>query len=386
MRVLYDSQGFDMQKHGGVTRSFVELYKHFPKEVQARFGVIETDNVYLNNIGFPASGTSYRNFPFGEDNLVKHFLYKLYYNLKYKRYKEWDKTPQLNMLESVRQIKEGEYEIFHPTFFAPYFLPYLGNKPMVLTVHDMIVELFPHYFSSTNNQLIWKNILIPKAKHLIVVSECTKRDLQRLFHISDEKISVIYHGADQTPYIPSGIRPIENEYLLFVGDRWLYKNFTKFVYAVVPVLKRHKDLFVICTGSPFSQDEIRLLKENELLERFVHKFIQSDQELFDVYHNALAFVYPSEYEGFGIPILEAYKAGCPVMLNNSSCFPEIAGDAAIYFDMNDKGTDFESQFECLYRMNGNERNSLLHKQRERLMRYTWERASEQLAEVYRQLC
>ena len=102
----------------------------------------------------------------------------------------------------------------------------------------------------------------------------------------------------------------------------------------------------------------------------------------DLYHYALAFVYPSSYEGFGIPILEAYKADCPVMLNRSSCFPEIAGDAAVYFKMDDVGSDFEEQFETLYHLNSNERNQLLVKQRERLSLYSWEKSAQKLSEVY----
>ena len=105
----------------------------------------------------------------------------------------------------------------------------------------------------------------------------------------------------------------------------------------------------------------------------------------DLYHHAVAFVYPSAYEGFGIPILEAYKAGCPVMLNQTSCFPEIAGDAAVYFKINHEKSDFEEQFETLYHLDANERQRLLSKQRERLERYSWDKSAEQLAGIYRQI-
>ena len=385
MKILYDSQAFDMQKHGGVSRCFVELYKHLPKDVFAKFSILETDNVYLNNIGIPSKGTLYDNFLSKKDGRIKKSLYKIYYNCKYGHYKNWDCMPQMNYYESIRQIKMGNYDIFHPTFFSPYYLPFLPKKPLVLTVHDMITELFPNYFPATNSQVVWKNILIPRADHIIAVSECTKRDLQTFFNVPDEKVTVIYHGTDNMPYVPSGNKPVERRYLLYVGDRWLYKNFGNFAKAVVPVLDKHKDLSVVCTGSPFSENEIQMLKKHGIYDRFIQIFVKSDKEFLDLYHNAIAFVYPSEYEGFGIPILEAYKADCPVMLNNASCFPEIAGNAAVYFEMNESGSNFEEQFELLYSFSAEEKEELLKKQRQQLSKYTWERSAQQLAEVYRKL-
>lgn len=167
MKILYDSQAFDMQKHGGVSRCFVELYKHLPKDVCAKFSILETDNVYLNNIGIPSKGTLYDNFLSKKDSRIKKSLYKIYYNCKYGHYKNWDCMPQINYYESIRQIKMGNYDIFHPTFFSPYYLPFLPKKPLVLTVHDMITELFPNYFPATNSQVVWKNILIPRATTLL---------------------------------------------------------------------------------------------------------------------------------------------------------------------------------------------------------------------------
>ena len=120
-------------------------------------------------------------------------------------------------------------------------------------------------------------------------------------------------------------------------------------------------------------------------DRFIHMFMETTQDMMDLYHNAVAFVYPSSYEGFGIPILEAYKADCPIMLNHASCFPEIAGDAAVYFTMKKDSSDFEEKFETLYHLNGNEREALLDKQRERLKRYSWEKSAKELVNIYKRL-
>lgn len=379
MKVLYDLQAFDMQTHGGVSRCFAELYSHRPAFVDAHISVKETDNVYLQELGFPPKGTLYKNFLCDKDTKLKHFLFKLKYNIQYGKFSRLDKRPLINLFETESVLKKGDFDIFHPTFFDDYFLPFLGKKPFVITVHDMIPEIF----SIDKHQVEQKLAIIPKATHIVAVSERTKQDLVRIMHVPEEKVSVIYHGSDEEPYMPSTTAPIAEEYILFVGTRYEYKNFKAFCKSCVVILKRHPQLKIVCTGVPFSPEEIQLFESLGIKDRMVHRFVQTRQELFDLYHYAITFVYPSKYEGFGIPILEAYKADCPVMLNRASCFPEIAGDAAVFFDLNSEKSDFEEQFETLYRLTGDERGELIQRQRERMKLYSWSKSAAQLADVYK---
>lgn len=379
MKVLYDLQAFDMQTHGGVSRCFAELYSHRPAFVDAHISVKETDNVYLQELGFPPKGTLYKNFLCDKDTKLKHFLFKLKYNIQYGKFSRLDKRPLINLFETESVLKKGDFDIFHPTFFDDYFLPFLGKKPFVITVHDMIPEIF----SIDKHQVEQKLAIIPKATHIIAVSERTKQDLVRIMHVPEEKVSVIYHGSDEEPYTPSTTAPIAEEYILFVGTRYEYKNFKAFCKSCVGILKRHPQLKIVCTGVPFSPEEIQFFESLGIKDRMVHKFVQTSQELLDLYHYAFTFVYPSKYEGFGIPILEAYKADCPVMLNRASCFPEIAGDAAVFFDLNSEKSDFEEQFETLYRLTGDERGELIQRQRERMKLYSWSKSAAQLADVYK---
>lgn len=380
MKILYDHQAFDMQTHGGVSRCFVELYKHRPASMEATFGVRETDNVYLKTLGFPSSGYVYNHFISSRNFLTKRFFYKAYENIRAGHPSQWDHRPKLNQYYSERLLREGCFDVFHPTFFDPYFFDYIKDKPFVVTVHDMIPELYPAYYEADDEQIVWKRELVSKATHVIAVSEQTKNDVVRLLHVPAEKISVVYHGASDVPYVPSA--KSEPNYLLYVGERHYYKNFSAFIRECLPVLRRHSDLRVICTGCPFTEEENRFFHDEGVEGRFVHRFVDTDQELMDLYHHALAFVYPSSYEGFGLPILEAYKADCPVMLNKASCFPEIAGDAAMYFTIGDGPSDLEEQLEAVYGMKEEEREALLERQRLRLRRYSWRRAAEQLAAVY----
>lgn len=385
LKVLYDGQAFDMQTHGGVSRCFAELYKHLPQTVDADVVCLETDNVYMLNLGFKHKGTIYDGFLMKGNNAFKKFCYKIRYNFKYGKYSHWDKKPLLNNYETELRLQQGDFDIFHPTFFDPYFLPYLKGKPFVLTVHDMIPELYPQYYPSDEIQLTRKKKLIPLADHIVAVSENTKKDIMKFFDVPEEKISVVYHGTDTTPYYPTPNSNKYGKYVLYVGERQWYKNFNGFIKEMLPILERHKDLKIVCTGKPFSSEEQAIFNFFSISDRIEQLFVNGDQEFMDLYHNAICFVYPSEYEGFGIPILEAYKADCIVMLNHASCFPEIAGDAAVYFHMKDGESDFEEQFEKVYSMSSKEREALLQKQRERLTLYTWGNAARQLAEVYKKV-
>ena len=382
MKVLYDYQAFDMQTHGGVSRCFAELYSHLPQDIQAHIGVLESNNVYLQTMGVKPQGNIYKNFLCEKDSTLKYILFKLCYNVKHGDYRRWNRMPKINKLESIERLKKGNFDIFHPTFFDPYFFKYIGNKPYILTVHDMIPELFPQYYGHDNGQILQKNMTIPRAAHLIAVSEQTKKDMCRIMGVKEEQVSVVYHGADETPYVPSTGNDKDYEYLLYVGDRHFYKNFATFAKSCLPILKRHRDMKIICTGKPFTEEEKVMFKEWNMENRFVQLFVKTNQEMLDLYHHAVAFVYPSSYEGFGIPILEAYKAGCPVFLNHASCFPEIAGDAAVYFNIDSQKSNFEEKFEDFYHGNANERKVLIEKQTARLKLYSWRKSAQQLADIY----
>lgn len=387
MRILYDAQAFELQTHGGVSRCFVELSRHLPDNVEVRFGVAETDNVYLQDMGFPAIGDTYSRFLGMGDSKFKWLLFKLCYNIKYAQWKKLTCRPQLNLFEIERQFSSWNFDVFHPTFFDPSFLPALRKtgKPFVLTVHDMIAELYPQYFDPKAKHLQDKRILINAADHIVAVSEQTKQDLINLMGVDEKRITVIYHGADETLYIPTQGFSMGFDYILFVGARNLYKNFIGFVQGVLPLLREHTALKVVCTGIPFSTDEEDMLAATGMRDRFVQIFAKDDQHLSDLYHHAICFVYPSEYEGFGIPILESWRADCPVILNDIPVFREVAQDTVVYSHISHDGGDLTEKLHSIYNMSANERESLLSKQRERLCEFTWTKAAMQLENVYRNL-
>lgn len=379
IRVLYDYQAFQMQRYGGVSRCFMELYKHLPSEIHAEIAVRESDNVYIKDLkGIKPVGFQYNNFICKRYFYGKGRLHKIYDKITHGGY-----YPNFNQKYSIELLKRGDYDIFHPTFFGDYFLPYLKGKPFVLTIHDMLLENYPQYFPKSNGQIVMKRRLAPLASAIIVVSEHTKKDVVRLLKIPEEKIHVVYHGCSFPKVCCSPLSGVkESSYILYVGERRYYKNFDLFVKNIVPFLRHKPEINVVCTGSPFRQEEIQMLQELNLSDRFIHYWVSSDEEFYLLYHNALCFVYPSEYEGFGIPILEAYQADCPVLLNCASCFPEIAGEAALYFKMQEGSSDLCDKLERLCHMDRQEREALLVKQRQRLALYSWDKSAKQLAKIY----
>jgi glycosyltransferase involved in cell wall biosynthesis len=299
----------------------------------------------------------------------------------YKKVFKIKEHSDINLLHSIEELKKGRFDLFHPTYFNDYFLPYLNGKPFVITIHDMIPELYPQLFCPDDIQVVMKRKLANLADAIIAVSENTKNDIIRIFNIPEEKIHVVYHGCSLESS-PKTNSPFKFPYLLYVGDRYGYKNFFPFVKQVTPILKQHKGLRVICTGHPFKKEEKKLFKKYGVNNLFVNKWIKTDDDLFTLYHNAKCFIYPSDYEGFGIPILEAYQADCPVLLNQASCFPEIAKDAAIYFNINSNDNSLSKNLEKVLLMNESEKEMLLAKQRTRLTNFSWKKSAEQLARIY----
>ena len=381
MKVLFDSQAFDMQTIGGVSRCFVELYRHLPKEVNATIGVLESNNIYLRNLGFPYCGQLYDEFICKTPFRGKGRLFNWYNSVIGRKY--WGN--QYNKAYCKKLLQEKQVDILHPTYFGDWFLPYLKNTPFVLTIHDMIPERFPQFFKRDDFQIMMKRKLAPLARKIITVSENTKKDVIQLLGVSEEKVEVIYHGVNNY-----NLNSLDNSfydfpYLLYVGSRYDYKNFIPFLKSCEKIFDKYKDLKLICTGNSFTPIELAQIDNIGFSSRVIHRFVKTDEELMNLYHHAVCFVYPSLYEGFGIPILEAYQAQCPVMLNKRSCFPEIAGDAAIYFDMDSDISDFAEVFEDFFNSYSYRKDELILKQNKRLKQYSWERSAQQLADVYQSL-
>ncbi|HEY5463299.1 MAG TPA: glycosyltransferase family 1 protein [Hanamia sp.] len=315
MKILYDHQMFLTQKYGGITKYFCELMKNLPAEHQFRLSVLISENQHLKDehsffkkIHVPIPKNDFKG---------RGFLRRNLYNI--------------NRLYSRYVISLNDYDLLHPTYFDPYFLKGL-KKPYIVTVHDLIEFKFKELYRKNSRMSQMKEI-INNADRIISISENTKKDLIEILNIRAEKIDVIYHGFNK-PSSKIESNP-HGRYILFVGRRESYKNFTAFAKAVGSLMVKDNDLKMICVGEPFNKVELENLKNLKILKKTTAIGVD-ENKLNSLYSNALVFVYPSLYEGFGMPILEAFANNCPVCLSNTSSFPEVAGDAGVYFNPNDQ--------------------------------------------------
>ena len=360
-KILYDHQMFTFQRFGGVTRYFADLMYNLPQnEFLADVPMKYCENHYVTE----KYGNKYDKLPFPENYRIRRRLYEL-----------------ANDFISKKTIKNGDYDIFHPTYYNPYFLNALKKrqKPLVLTIHDMTFERFPQEVLIYDKTILNKKRLVQEADHIIAVSENTKKDIIDILGIAPSKISVVYHG-----YKPI-VKPapqLFDHYILYVGERKGYKNFLTWLKAIRPLFNSDNKLKVVCTGAYFSQAELSTFAELGIADRIVH-ISADDTQMASLYRHALCFIYPSLYEGFGIPILEAFANNCPVCLSNASCFPEVAGDAALYFNPNDPNSMHSALKELIE--SSVLRDELRRKGSLRGKEFSIERMVEQTCNVYRKL-
>ena len=383
MKVLYDHKAFTFQRFGGVSKCFCELIAQMPEDVEAVIAVKESDNVHLLASGLcrsvqePVMNFSRwkRMLPFKGSGLIFRMLMNSHI---------LSTAETKNEEDAVRQLREGDFDVFHPTFFDSYFLKYIGDKPWVFTVHDMMPEIFPQYFKPNNEQTAFKRKYLPKAAHIIAVSENTKKDLVRIMGVPESRITVVYHGGPQMENVADASL-IDSPYILYVGTRDAYKNFPQTLADFADFRQNHPEVKFVCTGGDFTSMENRMIEKLGIGDAVVH--ISADEHDMKVlYAHAVAFVYPSLYEGFGMPILEAFAYGCPVLLNNKSCFPEIAADAGVYFDSVPGKSDLPEVMEHIWRLSKTERQNLVENGYRRLGEFSWRKSAEKLAGVYREVC
>ena len=354
MKVLYDYPALS-QIHGGVSRYICEIVKVLESEIEIDMSILYTDNIYLEELQFPGI----RRFITKNDFKGKRRIQRI-----------------INTFFSNYKIIRNNYDLFHATYSDPYFL-LKPKKPVVVTIHDMINEKLPEYHKSHAKHIASKKNLIYNSDHIIAISENTKKDILELYSIPPEKITVIYHGAPTAS--KEAVKNEYGKYLLFVGRRTRYKNFTFFVESIAPILLEDKHLNLVCVGPVFTPSEEEFLKELGIRHQVTAVSVP-DPLLFSLYRNALAFVFPSLFEGFGIPILEAFASNCPVCLSNSSCFPEIAGDAAVYFDPGDKQSILESVQRVIH--DKELASEITRRGRQRLPLFSWDTAARETLQVY----
>lgn len=315
MKLIFDHQAFTLQKYGGISTLYIELFKELDKlqTVHYSFPILYSDN----------------------DNLLqfkKPFLNKYFPFLNKIQFKQ--KIHLINVLNNIYSIVYLllRFDNYHyiPTYYGTFLLPFIRKNKIILIIHDLIHEIYQIQDSLV---LDGKKLLAEKSHIVIAVSQNTKNDIINYLKIPSNKIFVMYLATNIDKYISKSITT-STPYVLFVGNRSSYKNFVSFLTSYCEVAINHK-IFIACIGGGnFNQDE-RILINSLGLDSHIRYYDYDNSILKYLYTNALFFCFPSKYEGFGIPLLEAMTCGCPIVTSNISSLPEVAGNAAIFFDPED---------------------------------------------------
>lgn len=366
MLVLFDYQAFSMQRYGGVSRYVFELVRelrhteHVDVELCGRFA----RNEHLALLGAPSVGVLHWYEGRGCGTL--HAL-----------------ADRLNARTVERRVASGGVDVYHPTYYHTTLSEQPSPPAVVVTVHDMIHEVFGDLPDGDRLRML-KRRAVERADAVVVPSQSTKSDLERLLKVPSERIAVIPHGANFTGSEESACKPpTDKPYVLYVGSRRGYKNFSRFFDVLSWLMLDDVRLHLVCAGGGrFTREESRMFAQYGLDHRVI-AWPGHAEALIAAYRHAAVFVCPSLYEGFGMPVLEAMALGCPVAVSTASSLPEVAGDAAMYFDPQDEEGMAEAIRHLLY--GGKSRQWFIEQGRVQAARFSWEKSAAAHAELYRSL-
>ena len=306
--------------------------------------------------------------------------------------------PWYSIAEQVRMpklVRAAQLDVMH----YPHFnVPVLTPKPFVVTVHDLILTHFPTRRATTLGplkywlkQLAYRVVLsraVARASRILTVSEFTKQDIQQYFGYDPKKITVAYEAVDAFP------RPAVNDaevrtrlqlpqrFLLYVGNAYPHKNLEQLIALVQALPAHYRDLHVVivCKQDYFLQRVQALVQQANVADRVHFTGYVSDADLGALYRLAHAYIFPSLYEGFGLPPLEAMAQGTPVLSSDAACMREILGAAALYFNPR----DVHGMLAALQKLDADPatRAKLIAAGRAQVQRYSWSALARTTLQAY----
>ncbi|MFA5854260.1 MAG: glycosyltransferase family 1 protein [Patescibacteria group bacterium] len=291
--------------------------------------------------------------------------------------------------------KEGVDLMHFPHFNVPILTP----CPFLVTIHDLILFRYPTKRATTLNSVVYRlkyaayhltiRLAARRARRVIAVSEYTKQDIMKSLGVPEDKITVTYEASDAvrtsgTGNIDLAAKKISKPYFLYVGNAYPHKNLERLLEVFKKLLKEGIEAQLVLVGKmdyfynrlKKEAEQLGLLKENDTL---FYGYATED-ELAELYRSARVYVFPSLLEGFGLPPLEAMRYGTPVAAADSSCLPEVLGDAATYFSPEDP----LSMADAMKRAYSDEalRAALRERGIDQANRYTWKECAERTYQAY----
>jgi mannosyltransferase len=338
MKIIYDDIVYSLQRSGGISLYWSQLEKYLEQDVHLLYANAEKNIFY---------------------RLPTGILIKKDGNIVLERYKNVS-------------VSEKEPFIFHSSFYR-----YCKSKNAIniTTVHDFVSIEYGHGLKALVRK-IQRNNAIYHSKGIICVSENTKNDFLKYFPDYKGLIKVIYHGRMDSDYTKLDI--LKRNTVIFIGGRSGYKNFN---YALKLLQRLPQLTMQIIGGGSLNAKEIALLN-TYIPNRYEYYQALSNTELNIKYNGAYFLLYPSLYEGFGFPVIEAQAAGCPVVCCHVSSLPEVGGDAALYIS----GKDIESDIREISRLyDENVYKSYVEKGLINCRRFSWEKCAKETYNFYQEV-
>jgi glycosyltransferase involved in cell wall biosynthesis len=254
----------------------------------------------------------------------------------------------------------------------------------VVTIHDLIFLRHPEYYHWLDTKIYaWKfRQTLREADHIIAISECTKRDIIEYGDVDESRISVIYQSCSPRFSVECSTESVHSKYILSVGSIEARKNILLAVKAL-PYLPRELSLVIVGRHTPYTDEVIAYAKAHGLDHRIQILHGVTDAELPALYAGAEAFVYPSRYEGFGIPIIEAISCGLPVVACTGSCLEEAGGPESLYVDPDDAEGMAAAIHQVLRGAEG--REARIAHSREYIRRFQGTDVADQVIALYKRL-
>lgn len=350
MKIIFDNIVFSLQKAGGISVVWQELISRFLKDKKNEISFLEYEmdklNIFRQMLDIPQS-------------MIKKI------------------SPWCFAIERYcnPNIKSKVPFIFHSSY-----LRICNNKNAIniTTIHDFTYEYF--YKNKRKGAFIhiWqRNKAIKKSDAIVCISENTKKDLLKFIpNINPNKIHVIHNGVSNDYHVIDDKKLELNNTILFVGARGAYKNGKWFVDAISKT-----DYEVLFCGRPLNEKD-KAYYDKKLGKRYKIISNISNQELNLIYNSVKCLVYPSSYEGFGIPILEAQKAGCPVIAYNCSSIPEVIGETPLLMN----NLTEEELYSKIHMLNDDSlRKTIIENGLKNAMRFSWDYTYEQYRNLYKRL-
>lgn len=278
----------------------------------------------------------------------------------------------------------AQVQVYHPSNYSSLVFQW-SRSPLVLTANDMIPELYPQDFPDIKKRLKTKLKCFFRADRIIAISQTTRNDLLEFYNLPKNKITVIYPGVPLLEIAPQPLlQPRTRPFILYVGSRkQAYKNFKNLLiaYGANKNIHNHFDL-VCCGGTPFTRAELRLMAKLGCVKT-VFQRSADDSQLAFLYSRASALVYPSLYEGFGLPPLEAQAHLCPTITSEIDVFKEVLGDSTAFFNPNDPQTMATAIESVLY--DQTLRSTLVAKGTQNVTHYNWQHMTHDVYDLYEKL-